>query len=158
MIRRYSETATTVALLLIFAAYLWQSAGYNANARLIPYIVGTGAIVVAIIQLIGPHIGFLKPLIFGKADTAPAESRVPDPRRVLAIIFWTIALTVMIYLVGFIVAVPVMLITLFIAVERTISKNSIIITTGLTILSWFFTIHVTNFRWHDWYLWKVLGM
>jgi len=158
MTRQLAETLTTVALLILFSVYLWQSSGYGDNARLIPTIVGIGALGVAIVQLVGPHIALLRPLVFGKADTNGSGAAEPNNRRVLAIIAWTIGLMALIYLVGFIFAVPAALILLFAVVEKKISIQSIIITTFLTGLSWVFTIYLLNFRWYDWLFWRAIGI
>ncbi|MFC1945323.1 tripartite tricarboxylate transporter permease [Chloroflexota bacterium] len=105
----------TVLILLIISVFVIVSFDYNVAARMIPLIIGITSLVLTILVLISARYpGLIK--IFdisltavatgGKSDAAVA-SEVAVGRKVLTILAWIVGLFILVYMVGFLIAVPV---------------------------------------------------
>jgi hypothetical protein len=160
MNRAWADRLTSVVLILLIALYLWQASRYNANARLIPTIVGVSALGVAVLTLVVP----LLRQMFGRAalaveadpDDPGAEGTASYRARLALIVGWTILLAVAAIAAGFVVTVPIFTLALFWFAERRLSLTAILLTLALTAIAWVFTVHLLAHGWLDAPLWRWL--
>lgn len=160
MNRVWADRLTSLALILLIALYLWQASRYNANARLIPYIVGGAALAVAVLTLVLPLLWQL--IRRGAATAAPAgedlgaDGAASYRARLLLIVVWTVLLAISVVAAGFVVTVPVFALALFWLAERRLSLVAILLAAALTGLAWVFTVHLPGLGWLDAPLWRWL--
>ncbi len=97
--------------MVLVALALWQSRNFGFRAGLFPWAIGIPTLVLALLQLSKDVTGRKKP----QATAATWEAALDvtphlATRRTLTIIGWTIGFFVMIWLLGFAYAVPVVMI------------------------------------------------
>jgi len=116
---------------VVFALwYLITAQGYPAAARAVPTVFGGAALVVGVIQLLGNFIPALRPWTKGgerAGDEGPAaqaaESSIlvvspQENRRQMYAIAWALGLFVGVWLLGFLVAIPLFFLVYFWAIKR----------------------------------------
>ena len=106
-----SKALFSLVVVILVALALWQSRNFGFRAGLFPWAIGVPTLVLALLQLNKDVTGRKKP----RAAAAPWEAALDvtphlATRRTLAIIGWTIGFFVMIWLLGFAYAVPVVMI------------------------------------------------
>jgi len=106
-----SKALFSVVVVVLVALALWQSRNFGFRAGLFPWAIGIPTLVLALLQLNKDVTGRKKP----QAAAATWEAALEIPlevatRRTLAIIGWTVGFFVMIWLLGFTYAVPVVMI------------------------------------------------
>jgi hypothetical protein len=105
-----SKALFSVVVVVLIALALWQSRNFGFRAGLFPWAIGIPTLVLALLQLIKDVTGRKKPksaAVWEGALDIPPEVAT---RRTLAIIGWTLGFFVMIWLLGFTYAVPVVMI------------------------------------------------
>jgi TctA family transporter len=105
-----SKALFSVVVVVLIALALWQSRNFGFRAGLFPWAIGIPTLVLALLQLIKDVTGRKKPksaAVWEGALDVPPEVAT---RRTLAIIGWTLGFFVMIWLLGFTYAVPVVMI------------------------------------------------
>lgn len=106
-----SKALFSVVVVVLVALALWQSRNFGFRAGLFPWAIGIPTLVLALLQLSKDVTGRRKP----KAAPAVWEAALDvspylATRRTLAVIGWTVGFFVMIWLLGFAYAVPVVMI------------------------------------------------
>jgi TctA family transporter len=105
-----SKALFSVVVVVLIALALWQSRNFGFRAGLFPWAIGIPTLVLALLQLNKDVAGRKKPksaaVWEGALDIAPEVAT----RRTLAIIGWTLGFFVMIWLLGFTYAVPVVMV------------------------------------------------
>jgi len=161
MNRTWADRLTSLALVVLIALYLWQASRYNANARLVPYIVGVAALVIAVLALLAP---FARHLIGRSARQDPAEPEdfgadgsTTYRARLALIVGWTVLLAICVIAAGFVVTIPIFTLLLFVLCERRLSLVAVFLSAALTGLAWVFTVHLLAHDWLDAPLWRWLA-
>jgi hypothetical protein len=160
-VTRRADLITSLVLLVLICAYLWQASRYNADARLIPFFVGGAALFVVLAQIFRSQLKSIREAI-GKAGRTTREHDATyvidtlDGRRLFGIVAWTILLATGIYLFDFIIAVPIFLILMFLYLEKKITIVCITVTISLTLISWIFTSYFLARDWGDAYIWRMI--
>ena len=153
-----ADQATTVAIILVALAYLLVARGYEGGAQTVPTIVAGVALVIALVQLLGPHVAALKPLL-GDVDFTDGQELLVDPavrRRLLAITGSLLLIPVLIALVGIVVAVPV-----YVAFALTIIGRQPLVlvaacTAGIALVVYGLLVVLVSFPIDSGYLWELL--
>jgi len=106
-----SKALFSLVVVVLIALALWQSRNFGFRAGLFPWAIGIPTLVLALLQLNKDVTGRKKP----KAAAATWEAALDvtpylATRRTLAILAWTVGFFVMIWLLGFTYAVPVVMI------------------------------------------------
>ena len=105
-----SKTLFSVVVVVIVALALWQSRNFGYRAGLFPWAIGIPTLVLALLQLNKDVTGRKKPRAAAAWEAALDIAPYLATRRTLAIIAWTVGFFVMIWLLGFTYAVPVVMI------------------------------------------------
>lgn len=158
MNRALADRVTSVVLIVLIGLYLWQASGYNANARLVPYIVGIAALAFAVVTLASPVLRAV--LRRGSASEEDMADEPPPPGyriRLAFIVGWTILLGGAVIAAGFVVTVPLFTLALFVISERRLSITAVLLTAALTGLAWVFTVELLAHGWLDAPLWRWLA-
>ncbi len=122
-------------LIVILAAALWQSRNFGYRAGLFPWVIGIPTFVLCFLQLARDLRGTHK-----KKDAHPGEEAeveiAPEVirKRTLDVICWTVGFFLAIWLLGFSIAVPLMIL-LYLKVA---GKESWLMTAQVTFFSWLF--------------------
>jgi hypothetical protein len=119
---------------VVFALLAWRTFSYSFVATLMPGIIIACILIVTTILLVAELRRSLKQENEEKpAEASPAlgSDRAGERKRELEILAWLVALVVMIYLLGFLVAVPIFLF-LFLRIRFSLRwVTTISITAGL---------------------------
>ena len=105
-----SKALFSVVVVVLIALALWQSRNFGFRAGLFPWAIGIPTLVLALLQLNKDVTGRKKPQAAATWEVALAVPPEVATRRTLAIIGWTVGFFVMIWLLGFAYAVPVVMI------------------------------------------------
>ena len=105
----------TLLLLAIVLAFVLLSLGYKAEAMLVPLVVGIPTLTLAILVLLGernPRLGklfeiSLEDVIAGVERSESAPSETHPGRKLLTILAWIFGLFIFVFLVGYVIAIPV---------------------------------------------------
>lgn len=158
MNRAMADRVTSGVLIVLIALYLWQASGYNANARLVPYIVGIAALAFAVVTLASPVLrAVMRRGAAGKEDAADDPPPPGYRIRLAFIVGWTILLGGAVIAAGFVVSVPLFTLALFVISERRLSITAVFLTVALTALSWIFTVELLAHGWLEAPLWQWLA-
>ena len=136
MIAKLKKSSFTILILICAIAYVITATRYGPQARLMPLIVGIPAIILSIIQLIFDMTGWE----MKKAETK-TKLDIPDEHSILGkasgaqtfAVF--VSLTVffgLIYLVGFMVAIPIFLFAFLIVIAKKKILRSFIFSAAMT--------------------------
>jgi TctA family transporter len=150
--RRFgAHTLFTAAVIIILGIALWQSRDFGIRAGLFPWVVGTPTLLLTLAQLAKDIKGRRK--IEAHGDVAPAVVR----QRTIAIIGWIVGCFLLIWLLSFSVAVP-LLIFLYL---KTAGRERWPITLAVTFGAWLFFYvlfeRILNVPFPDGYLFTLFG-
>jgi len=127
--RRFgAHTLFTAVVIVMLGVALWQSQDFGIRAGLFPWVIGTPTLLLALAQLGKDIKGRRK--IEAQGDIAPAVVR----RRTIVIISWIIGCFLLIWLLGFSFAVP-LLIFLYLKIA---GREGWPITLAITLSAWLF--------------------
>lgn len=125
----------TIVLIVLLASALWTSRNFGYRAGLFPWVIGIPTFVLAFFQLARDIGGKQK-----KAVTVAGEETevkiAPQlvSQRTIAVIGWTVGFFLAIWLLGFPIAVPLMIL-LYLKIA---GKESWLMTAAVTFFSWLF--------------------
>lgn len=135
------------ALILIFTlVFVFMSLGYSRDARVVPFGLGIAIALMTIFVLVGERYPILLRRFGGiledlEKKQAGAESR-PEPARpqqtgkkFLIICAWIFGFYLLVFLVGFLIAIPVFIIA-FLKARRISWITTIIITVLVSAFAW----------------------
>ena len=105
-----SKALFSVVVVVLVALALWQSRNFGFRAGLFPWAIGIPTLVLALLQLNKDVTGRKKPKAAAVWEAALHIPPEVATRRTLTIIGWTVGFFVMIWLLGFTYAVPVVMI------------------------------------------------
>ena len=105
-----SKALFSVVVVVLIALALWQSRNFGFRAGLFPWAIGIPTLVLALLQLNKDVTGRKKPKAAAVWEAALHIPPEVATRRTLTIIGWTVGFFVMIWLLGFTYAVPVVMI------------------------------------------------
>jgi putative tricarboxylic transport membrane protein len=105
-----SKALFSVVVVVLIALALWQSRNFGFRAGLFPWAIGIPTLVLALLQLSKDVTGRKKPKAAAVWEAALDIPPEVATRRTLTIIGWTVGFFVMIWLLGFAYAVPVVMI------------------------------------------------
>ena len=105
-----SKALFSVVVVVLVALALWQSRNFGFRAGLFPWAIGIPTLVLALLQLNKDVTGRKKPKAAAVWEAALDIPPEVATRRTLTIIGWTVGFFVMIWLLGFTYAVPVVMI------------------------------------------------
>jgi TctA family transporter len=120
----------TLTVIAVLSVALWQSRNFGFRAGLFPWVIGTPTLFFAILQLI-------RELTAKKTDdsaTRGASDRRLVVHRTVSILSWIVGCFVAIWLLGFALAVPLVILTYL----RFAGKENWRITALVTFFSWLF--------------------
>ena len=125
----------TLVTILLLALALWQSRNFGFRAGLFPWVIGIPTLILAIAQLGRDLYGKKKKKateyeVTSGGEVTPAEMR----QRTLAIIAWTVAFFLAIWILGFSYAVPITILAYLIIAAK--EKWPIVV--GVTFFTWLF--------------------
>jgi len=113
LLRRWSFWFSLL-LLLIVLVFVLLSFGYSADARLVPLVVGIPTLALAILVLLGERYPRLTTLFdvsledlgkVGHAESAPTETH--STGKLLALLAWMFGLLILVFLAGYVIAIPI---------------------------------------------------
>lgn len=105
-----SKALFSVVVVVLVALALWQSRNFGFRAGLFPWAIGIPTLVLALLQLNKDVTGRKKPKAAAVWEAALDIPLEVATRRTLTIIGWTVGFFVMIWLLGFTYAVPIVMI------------------------------------------------
>jgi len=105
----------SVLLLVIVLTFVLFSIGYDAEARLIPLIIGVPSLALAILLVLSERYPRLLALFKVSQDSvvrgAPSELASSETavggRKVLTFLAWIVGFVILVFLVGFLITTPV---------------------------------------------------
>lgn len=97
--------------LVILAVLVIMAMGYNRKARTMPLVVGIPGLVLAAVHILRetvsrPQLTEGKEVIAEKAEDSIEGRNVEENKKIFAAIGWMVLLVGMIWLIGFIIALP----------------------------------------------------
>lgn len=95
----------TASVIVVLALALWQSRNFGFRAGLFPWVIGIPTLILAFFQL-------ARDLVKKPADAAPAHAEISRQlvvRRTISILLWIFGCFVVIWLLGFSYAVPLVI-------------------------------------------------
>jgi heme/copper-type cytochrome/quinol oxidase subunit 2 len=129
-IRFGANTLFTVVVVVLLALALWQSRNFGIRAGLFPWVIGIPTLLLACTQILKEIGGRQKSEAKEGAEVEPKIAR----QRTIAIISWIIGTFLLIWLLGFSWAVP-LLILLYLKLA---GRERWPLTLTVTICSWLF--------------------
>jgi TctA family transporter len=125
----------TIGLIVLLALALWTSRNFGYRAGLFPWVIGIPTFVLSLLQLARDIGAKRKKAVTVAGQEAEAEI-APEvvSRRTIAVIGWTIGFFLAIWLLGFSIAVPLMIL-LYLKIA---GKESWLMTAQVTFFSWLF--------------------
>jgi putative tricarboxylic transport membrane protein len=145
----------TAAILGVLALALWQSGNFGIRAGLFPWVIGIPTLALAIWQ-------FIKDLRRPKTVAQEVKDRPAVPpevarQRTVAIIGWIVGCLILIWLLGFSLAVPLMILLYL----KLAGREGWPLTLTITICAWLFFYalfeRTLNVPFPDGYLFTLLG-
>ena len=125
----------TSALILVLGTALWTSRNFGFRAGLFPWVIGIPTLALCFLQL--PRDLGRKPKQTPIADGAEPEEEIAPKvvrQRTIAVIGWTVGFFLAIWILGFSIAVPLMIL-LYLKIA---GKESWLMTAQVTFFSWLF--------------------
>jgi len=135
----------SASIVVLLGLALWQSRNFGYRAGLFPWAIGFPVLALAIVQLGMELLGFEKKpraTEFG-LEVGPEISPELAYRRTLAILGWTIGFFIGIWLLGFSLAVPTMII-----IYLKFAKEKWPITLALALVAWLFFYGLFDYALH----------
>ena len=166
------RTLFTLGVFILVLAFLVLSLDYRPRARLVPVIIAVPTLLLTLLQLlidmipaVGRRFSFLQDYDLFGIDTSraaePSEESRPSSsiyRRELNFAAWLLLLMALIYFLGYLVAIPLFLISFM----RLRSSESWRMTLSITAVTWTFVyvvfIVVMGAPLHEGVVWKVVGL
>ncbi len=129
-------TIFIAALIVILAAALWQSRNFGYRAGLFPWVIGIPTLVLCFSQLARDLRGKVRKKVEAHGGEQADAELAPEliRQRTIAVISWTVGFFVAIWLLGFSIAVPLMIL-LYLKIA---GKESWLMTAQVTFFSWLF--------------------
>ncbi|MHB8632072.1 MAG: tripartite tricarboxylate transporter TctB family protein [Candidatus Limnocylindria bacterium] len=124
MSRRLSlEVVVDIFWVVLSGGYVAIAQTYPPDSRLAPTVAGGTALVVGLVQLLGNLHGGLRRVTHGAPASTPERSTETaagssDDRRQLAAIAFTVGLLVGVYVLGFLVGIPLFILLYFLFLYR----------------------------------------
>ncbi len=130
-----ATTWFTITLVVILASALWTSRNFGYRAGLFPWVIGIPTFILSFLQLARDIGGKQKKAVAvageeAEVKIAPAVVR----QRTFAVIGWTVGFFLAIWILGFSIAVPLMIL-LYLKIA---GKESWLMTASVTFFSWLF--------------------
>jgi TctA family transporter len=126
-----SQALFTLAVILVLAIALWQSRNFGFRAGLFPWVIGIPTLILALCQL-------ARDITAKKSADAPRFHTEIDPglavRRTISILLWIVGCFVVIWLLGFSYAVPLVIL----AYLKVAGGENWKITAAVTLCAWLF--------------------
>ena len=151
-----AQHLTSILFIVISLSYLMASMSYPPGARLIPAIVACATIVVAAFQLLAPLVPALMHLVGGKEDQQTFFHERGQIRRSVVIIGWTLILYLLIFTLGFVVAVPFFMVLFLRLVDRGSWRLTLFMSAGLGGLSYLLMVGLLELAWNEGVLWSLI--
>ena len=129
----------SVCILFLFSWTAWQAAGFKKLASYFPLYISLIAIVLAVIQVIIEIRKY-------KANTAHEEQEQSGFGNVIQYIAWFVGYSVVIFILGFIIATGVFLV-LFLKLETKYSWLKTALSTAVTIILLLLFGELMNLYW-----------
>jgi TctA family transporter len=125
----------TSAVILVLATALWTSRNFGFRAGLFPWVIGIPTLALCFLQLPRDLRRKPKPAIAGEGHEIE-EVIAPElvRQRTISVIGWTVGFFVAIWLLGFPIAVPLMILVYL----KIAGKESWLMTAQVTFFSWLF--------------------
>lgn len=123
-------------LIAVAAFAVWAAVGWTFKAKLFPLTVSIPLIVLAIVQLVMEVLGKAE-LAGGPAVDLEFSADVPPEvarRRAIGAFLWVAGFILLVYLLGFPLAVPIFMFSYF----STQSRVGLLLSFGLTVATWLF--------------------
>lgn len=148
-----SDSVTTIAIVAFALAYIVISSDYAPGARLIPTIVAVTTIVIGALQLFGSRVPGLNVLVReSESEEGKGKNLLSHPMyrgRTLHVMTWTVGFFLLIYLLGFVVAVPIFMLAFLGFVDRRSWLLTISLTLVLTLLTSFLIMGLLELPWKE---------
>ena len=130
-----TSTMFTVGIIVLLAAALWTSRNFGFRAGLFPWVIGIPTLALCFLQLTRDLFGKQKKAVEDHGIEADEEIAPELVRqRTIAVISWTVGFFLAIWLLGFSIAVPLMIL-LYLKIA---GKESWLMTAQVTFFSWLF--------------------
>jgi hypothetical protein len=125
----------TLALIVILALALWTSRNFGYRAGLFPWVIGIPTFILCFFQLARDIGGKQKKVVTVGVDQAQVEI-APEviTQRTITVIGWTVGFFVAIWLLGFPIAVPLMILLYL----KMAGQESWLMTALVTFFTWLF--------------------
>ena len=104
---RFWDALFTSFIIVVIALALWQSRNFGYRAGLFPWTIGFPLLALAIAQLCLELTGKAKRTVTREGETAEERSADVVLRRTTSIVSWILGVLLLIWLLGFNLAVPV---------------------------------------------------
>ena len=132
------------AIVAVIALALWQSRNFGFRAGLFPWAIGFPVLALALVQLGSDLLGYGERRAHGHiVETGPEIAPQMTYRRTLRIIGWTFGFFVVIWLLGFAVAVPL---TMLLYLKA--AREKWLITVTMALISWLFFYGLFDYALH----------
>jgi len=132
------------AIVAVIALALWQSRNFGFRAGLFPWAIGFPVLALALVQLGSDLLGYGGRRAHGHiVETGPEIAPQMTYRRTLRIIGWTFGFFVVIWLLGFAVAVPL---TMLLYLKA--AREKWLITVTMALISWLFFYGLFDYALH----------
>jgi len=132
------------AIVAVIALALWQSRNFGFRAGLFPWAIGFPVLALALVQLGSDLLGYGGGRAHGHiVETGPEIAPQMTYRRTLRIIGWTFGFFVVIWLLGFAVAVPL---TMLLYLKA--AREKWLITVTMALISWLFFYGLFDYALH----------
>lgn len=142
--RRFADISFTGILVVTLAGALWQSRVFGYRAGLFPWVIGFPVLALAVVQLGLELAGKAKRVISSDVDISTDLPREVVRSRTMSIIGWIVGFLIMIWLLGFSLAVAVT--TLLYLKIAGMEKWPI--TIAITLISWGFFYGMFEYALH----------
>lgn len=131
---RFWDVIFTLFIIIVLAGALWQSKDFGYRAGLFPWVIGFPVLAMAIAQLGLELTGRTKRTVTGEGDIGADLPKDVVYNRTASIIGWILGVLILIWLLGFSLAVPV---TMVLYLKLT-GREKWPITIVLTLITWGF--------------------
>lgn len=151
------DRATTVAVILLIIGYLAIASRYPGGARVVPMILASVALVVALIQFLAPWVRQLRALAGEFPPEAEGEVLLnPALRRRLVIVAASLLLVpVAVLLIGLPVTLP-LYVALFMLYDRQRLPVVVAATAAIAAASYGLLLILLTMPWKDGLIWTLL--
>ncbi len=131
---RFWDVIFTLFIIIVLAGALWQSKDFGYRAGLFPWVIGFPVLAMAIAQLGLELTGRTKRTVTGEGDIGADLPKDVVYNRTASIVGWILGVLILIWLLGFSLAVPV---TMVLYLKLT-GREKWPITIILTLITWGF--------------------